>query len=210
LANLADMFGPGGHAQLEAMTLGDNYTTRVESLRDLIELYDREVAMLEREIHRQLRGHRGYRAIQAINGIGPTIAAIVVAEIGDVARFRSAEALCSWAGLTPKHRESDTKTVRGSITKQGSKLVRWALVEAVSRYHGGPRLAGDFRWHRPTAGHQQGAGGGGPQSSHPRLLRAARRQHPLPRPRPGGVRRIGHGLARARNRHDPRRRRRGR
>jgi transposase len=127
------------------MTLGDNYTTRVESLRDLIELYDREVAMLEREIHRELRGHRGYRAIQAINGIGPTIAAILVAEIGDVARFRSAEALCSWAGLTPKHRQSDTKTVRGSITKQGSKLVRWALVEAVSRYHGGPRLAGDFR-----------------------------------------------------------------
>jgi transposase len=139
------MFGPGGHAQLEAMTLGDNYTTRVASLRDLIERYDREVAMLEGEIHRQLRGHRGYRAIQAINGIGPTIAAILVAEIGDVARFRSAEALCSWAGLTPKHRESDTKTVRGSITKQGSKLVRWALTEAVSRYHGGPRLAGDFR-----------------------------------------------------------------
>jgi transposase len=68
-----------------------------------------------------------------------------VAEIGDVARFRSAEALCSWAGLVPRHRESDTKTVRGSITKQGSKLVRWAVIEAVSRYHGGPRLAGDFR-----------------------------------------------------------------
>ena len=80
-----------------------------------------------------------------IDGIGPTIAAILVAEIGDVARFRSAPALCSWAGLTPKHRQSDTKTTRGSITKQGSKLVRWALVEGVSRYHGGPRLAGDFR-----------------------------------------------------------------
>jgi transposase len=36
----------------------------------------------------------------------------LVAEIGDVTRFRSAEALCSWAGLTPKHRESDT-TVGG-------------------------------------------------------------------------------------------------
>jgi transposase len=145
LPSLADMFGPGGHAQLEAMVMADSYTIRVESLRDLIELYDREVAMLEREIARQLCGHQGYRAIQAINGIGSTIAAILVAEIGDVTRFRSAEALCSWAGLTPKHRESDTKTVRGSITKQGSKLVRWALIEAVSRYHGGLRLAGDFR-----------------------------------------------------------------
>ena len=41
-------------------------------------------------------------------------------------------------GLTPKHRQSDTKTTRGPITKQGSRLVRWALIEAVSRYHGGP------------------------------------------------------------------------
>jgi transposase len=141
----ADLFCVAGNAQLDGLAMADNYTTRVESLRDLIELYDREVAMLEREIHVQLRGHRGYHALQAINGVGRTIAAILVAEIGDVGRFRSAEALCSWAGLTPRHRESDIKTTRGSITKQGSKLVRWALIEAVSRYHGGPKLAGDFR-----------------------------------------------------------------
>jgi transposase len=109
------MFGPAGNAQLDGMTLGDNYTIRVASLRDLIEVYDREVGMLEGQIHRQLRGHRGYRAIHAINGMGPTIAAILVAEIGDVARFGS---LCSWAGLTPKHRESDTTVRRGRITKQ--------------------------------------------------------------------------------------------
>ena len=41
-----------------------------------------------------------------------------------------AEALCSWAGLTPAHRESDTKVVRGGITKLGSRLVRWAALEA--------------------------------------------------------------------------------
>jgi transposase len=55
LPNLADMFGLGGHAQLEAMVMADNYRTRVESLRDLIEFYDREAAMLEGQIHRQLR-----------------------------------------------------------------------------------------------------------------------------------------------------------
>jgi transposase len=139
------MFGPGGNAQLDGLAMADNYTTRVASLRDLIERYDREVGRLEGEIHRQVRGHRGYQAIQAINGIGPTIAAILVAEIGDVGRFRSAQALCSWACLTPKHRQSETKTTRGPITKQGSKLVRWALIEAVARYHGGPGLAGGFR-----------------------------------------------------------------
>ena len=34
--------------------------------------------------------------------------------------------IVSWAGLTPKHRESDTTVRRGPITKQGSGLIRWA------------------------------------------------------------------------------------
>jgi transposase len=40
-------------------------------------------------------------------------------------------------GMTPRHRESDTKIHRGRITKQGNPLVRWAAVEAVQRLHGG-------------------------------------------------------------------------
>ena len=74
-----------------------------------------------------------YRAIQALPGIGPVLGAIIVAEIGDITRFPGPAALCCWAGLTPRHRESDTKVVRGPITKQGSRVLRWALVEAVQR-----------------------------------------------------------------------------
>jgi transposase len=145
LPGVLDMFGPGGTAQLDALELEPAYTNRIESLRDLIERYDREVAMFERLIHQQLRDHTGYQAIQALTGVGRTIAGIFVAEIGDVTRFRSAAALCSWAGLTPRHRESDTKVVRGAITKMGSRLVRWAALEAVARYHGGTWLQHDFR-----------------------------------------------------------------
>jgi transposase len=145
LPTVADMFGPAGNAQLDALELGDAYTIRVASLRALIEVYDREVGMLEAQIRSRLRGDRGYRAIQAINGIGPTMAAILVAEIGDVSRFRSAAALCSWAGLTPKHKESDTTVRRGGVTKQGSRLVRWAVIEGTVRYHGGGKLAADYR-----------------------------------------------------------------
>ena len=101
--------------------------------------------MLERDIHQHLRSHRGYRAVQAINGVGPTIAAILVAEIGDVTRFAAPERLCSWAGLTPRHHESDTKTRRGRITKQGSRLLRWALIEGISCYHGGEVLSAQYR-----------------------------------------------------------------
>jgi transposase len=48
-----------------------------------------------------------------------------------VHRFARPEQLTCWAGLTPKHHESDAHVHRGRITKQGSRLVRWAVVESV-------------------------------------------------------------------------------
>src|SRR5665647_2781228 len=70
-------------------------------------------------------------------GIGPTLGAVFVAEIGDITRFASAPKLTCWAGLTPKHHESDTHVHRGRITKQGSRLVRWAAIESVKRIPAG-------------------------------------------------------------------------
>ncbi len=140
---MSDLFGVAGQALLDEVPLDPAYAIRVESLRDLIELYDREVAMLDRQVRRALAGHPGYRAIQDIPGVGSVLSAVFVAEIGDVDRFPSARHLCSWAGLTPRHRESDTKVQRGRITKQGSRLVRWAAVEAAQKTGG--FLKSDFR-----------------------------------------------------------------
>ena len=72
-------------------------------------------------------------AVQELPGIGRVLGAVIVAEIGDISRFRHPARLCSWAGLTPRHYESDTTVIRGRITKQGSPVLRWALVEAVQR-----------------------------------------------------------------------------
>ncbi len=65
------------------------------------------------------------------------LGSVFVAEVGDPHRFPGPAQLCSWAGLTPRHYESDTKVRRGRITKQGSTLVRWAAVEAVQRVRSG-------------------------------------------------------------------------
>ena len=89
--------------------------------------------MLSEVIADLLAGDRGYQVIQQLPGIGPVLAAVITAEIGDVTRFKNAGQLCSWAGLTPRHRESDTKVARGHVTKQGSRLLRWALIEAIQR-----------------------------------------------------------------------------
>jgi transposase len=142
---LSYLWGPNGAALLDAVALPDAYCIRVESLRDLIEVYEREVAMLDRLIARRLEGDAGYRAIQAIPGVGPVLAAVFVAEIGDAGRFARPAQLCSWAGLTPRHRESDTKVRRGRITKQGSALLRWAAVEAAAMPKSNAWLKADKR-----------------------------------------------------------------
>jgi transposase len=141
LPTLDDMFGPGGRQLLDQMPFEGAYALRVASLRKLLEVYAGELTVVEAELAARFVGHKGYTAIQAICGVGPIMAAIFAAEIGDVSRFASARHLCSWAGLTPSHRESDTKVQRGHITKQGNHLVRWAAIEAVARYKGGDPIA---------------------------------------------------------------------
>jgi len=135
---MTDLFGVGGRKLLAGAPLDAAYRLRVNALLRLIDAMDFEIRAVAGPLRVGLAGHAGFRAIQAVPGVGPMLAAIFVAEIGDVARFAGPAQLASWAGLTPKHRESDTVVHRGPITKQGSALVRWAAVEAAQ----GARNAG--------------------------------------------------------------------
>ena len=128
-----DIFGKAGSAWLDGLRLPQPYAGKVTSLRHLAGELSTEITMLSEVIASLLAGHRGYQVIQQLPGIGPVLAAVITAEIGDVTRFKNAGQLCSWAGLTPRHRESDTKVARGHVTKQGSRLLRWALIEAIQR-----------------------------------------------------------------------------
>ena len=65
------------------------------------------------------------RRSRPIGGVERVLGAVFVAEIGDVTRFPPARQLCSWAGLTPRHRESNDEVRCGRITKQGPVLIRW-------------------------------------------------------------------------------------
>jgi transposase len=133
--SLTDLFGVGGLELLDRLqdlqALPTPYASRVSSLRRLIEDLDFEVDLFAGIVRGRLARDPGYVAVQQIPGIGPVLGAVFVAEVGDVTRFATAAQLACWAGLTPKHRESDTHVHRGRITKQGSRLVRWAAVESV-------------------------------------------------------------------------------
>ena len=112
-----DRFGAWGTAWLDELPLPQPYGWKVASLRQLISWLTSEITVLEQVTAELLAGHDAYRAVRQLPGIGPVPGAVIVAEIGDITRFRHPARLCSWAGLTPRHYESDTTVVRGRITK---------------------------------------------------------------------------------------------
>ena len=135
----SDIFGRGGGIWLDQLVLPQPYAGKVASLRALMGVLDGEIGGLEEQAAGMLAADAGYAAVRTLPGIGPVLGAVIVAEIGDITRFRHPGQLASWAGLTPRHYESDTKVIRGHVSKQGSKLLRWALVEAIQRAPAGTR-----------------------------------------------------------------------
>jgi transposase len=133
----ADIFGAWGSTWPGGLALPWPYAGKLASLRDLAARLSDEITMPGAVIADLLACHDAYHAVQQLPGIGKVLAAVTVAEIGDITRFASAARLCSRAGLTPRHRESDVKVTRGHITRQGSKQLRWAMVEAIQRQPAG-------------------------------------------------------------------------
>ena len=181
LPELDDMFGPGGQRPAGQHALRQPYALRVESLRRLLEVFDDEVDIVESQVHKRLRDDT--------RATGPSRPSTAWARSWRRSSWpRSATSAASPSpatcaagpGSPPATDESDNKVHRGHITKQGTKLVRWAAIEAVARYHGGAPIAPSLHAHRRPPGQQDRPGGGGPQTPHPGLLRPARRRDPLP------------------------------
>lgn len=65
-----------------------------------------------------------------IPGVGSVLAATIVAEAGDIRRFRSAKAFGCATGLTPSDHSTSGVTRHGSITRAGNPHLRWAMTQA--------------------------------------------------------------------------------
>jgi transposase len=130
---MSDLFSPGGNDLLDRVPLPGPYAARLQSLRRLIEDLEEEIDLFEKLTRGRLAANPSYTALQQLPGVGPILGAVFLAEVGDISRFHTAPQLACWAGLTPKHHESDAHVHRGRITKQGSRLVLWAAVESVKR-----------------------------------------------------------------------------
>ena len=133
IPEIADVFGPVGTKMLDALVLPEPYASRLASQRRILSVLTSEITVVEVETANRLKDNREYQALLSIDGIGPVMAAIFVAEIGDVHRFTNADQLACWAGLTTRVDSSDARTRRGHVSKQGSRLLRWAAVEGCQR-----------------------------------------------------------------------------
>src|SRR5262249_44791955 len=126
----AELFGPRGRRFLAELALPEPTRRRLESLLALIADFDRELTAARRGPHACATDDPRVRAPPRIPGVGSFIALLVIAEVGDVGRFPSARPVASFAGLTPRVRNSGERIRLGPISHQGSPHLRWGLIQA--------------------------------------------------------------------------------
>ena len=120
------MFTRGGTALLRGLGL-----EAVDQLLPIMDTLDRQIAQISGSLKRMSDEDPRARLLTIIPGVGYYIALLLISEIGDVRRFPDSEKLCSYAGLVPSVRWSGGSSWHGSITREGSKWIRWALTQAV-------------------------------------------------------------------------------
>lgn len=137
-ADIAELFTQRGQEHLAqiAMSAADRFETG-QLLRNLY-LFQEQVAEVDRELTRFAAtapaAEREARAVlNTMPQVGPVTIDVVLSELGDWRRFRSAKRVVSYAGLDPGSRASAGKVRQLGITKEGSRLLRWAMVELAWR-----------------------------------------------------------------------------
>ena len=102
---------------------------RINGYLHLIESLDSEIKDVSKKIMMLAKEDEMASLLMTIPGIGYYSALLIVSEIGDINRFPDSYHLCSYAGLVPSTHSSGGITYHGSITKRGSKYLRWIMLE---------------------------------------------------------------------------------
>ncbi len=96
------------------------------------ELLDEQLEVVEAKIAERAAADEQAKLLESMPGMGHYSAVAITSRIGDIERFKRPDSLANYFGLTPGCRNSGEATQRlGSITKQGSRIVRHLLGQAV-------------------------------------------------------------------------------
>jgi len=162
-ADIAALFTARGllHLAKIAMSSADGFECR--SLQDQLAFLKGQLKAANQELASFAQtapvAEREARAVLAtMPEVGPVTTDVILSETGDVRRFRGAKRIVAYAGLDPGFRESAGKGKQLSITKEGSRLLRWALIETAWRLvRKTARWRGLFDRLRATTGHKKKA-----------------------------------------------------
>jgi transposase len=138
-----ELFGATGRAWLQSLSaeqLGEQGRLILDADLRLHDAIEREIETLEEELAR--RGYHDARVklLMTLPGVDVMVAETLVAALGDVSRFPTADHAASYVGLTPSTRQSADRCYHGPITKAGNSHARWSLVQAAhhAAKHPGP------------------------------------------------------------------------
>lgn len=97
----------------------------------VVKQLDTEIEQITDEVHAYAvqKYPREYQILTSVPGIGDIAAITLLAEIGNFKEFLSGDRLASWIGIVPKVYQSANHVVKRSITKRGSRLARWVLIQ---------------------------------------------------------------------------------
>jgi transposase len=126
----SDLFGVKGRELLERLSLPDPWAQTVKASLVLIEDLDAQITGCERELRDLGAEHRYVSLLTSVPGIAWVLGYTIASEIGDIERFASPTKLCGYTGLCPRVYQSGERDHRGSLSKNGPKYLRWALIEA--------------------------------------------------------------------------------
>jgi len=120
----------GGRQQLESFPLARWATRRRHDLLELLDRLNPTIAELSQAIEQEAEKCPAARRLMTHPGVGPLTALAFVLIIGKAERFQCGKQVASYLGLVPLEKSSGNRRRLGHITKQGSSLVRFLLVEA--------------------------------------------------------------------------------
>jgi transposase len=119
-----------GLEQLQALPLAPYAAARRADLLGQLAEMDQEIARLDQRVRREAEARPAVMRLMSHPGVGPVTALAFVLTIGDAGRFRRSRQVASYVGLIPAERSSGGRQRLGHISKQGSPLLRFLLVEA--------------------------------------------------------------------------------
>jgi transposase len=137
------VWSPKRRSQIEALPLPGWYAHRRADLLGLLDELDERIRPLDEAVHDAAEDNQEARLLMTHPGVGPMVSLAYVLTIGDWRRFPRGKQVGSYLGLIPAEESSGNTRRLGQVSKQGSVLVRWLLVEAAvhAQRH-------DPSWHR--------------------------------------------------------------